>query len=588
MKKTLWFVVPIAILGGAWFGYSRLSNDAEEIEYRYAPVVKGEIVRSISATGQLVPLTKVDVKSKAGGRIVTLHVLEGSVVKKGDLIATIDPSDTRAVYDQAAADVKSAQARASQARYNYQLEQAGSKNTIADAESGLEAAKNRLARAELEYKRQPTLSESSLRSAEAAKASAAEELTRFNDVTAPQARRESETGLRRAVAALEAAQADMRRQEGLLEQGYVSLAAVERARTALASARADKAQAEQRASTLDADLAATRRTREYALEQASANLESARANQSQVDISGRSVQEARAAVVQAEIALRRARDQETQVLVRQNDIVAAESSAVRSRVSLDNAKVQLDSTTVVAPRDGVVTLKYLEEGTIIPPGTSTFAQGTSLVELSDTTQMFVECAVDEADFGEVKLGQDVRITIEAYPGARVSGIVERINPAAQTEQNITAVKVRVKVLPGAKVSLLPGMNATCEFITLALEDRLVAPSQAVSHEGDKTYVKVKSNDPLKPIQREVKVGESGIDGIEILSGLEEGEEVVVAEINLAEMRETQRRMTEAMQGGGLAGGPTGGRRPTGTSGAGGTGGARSGAGGMGGGARGGG
>lgn len=569
MKKTLWIVVPIAVVAGAWFAYSRVSAGAEEVEYRYAPVAKGEIVRSISATGMLVPLTKVDVKSKAGGRIVKLHVLEGSVVKQGDLIATIDPSDTRAVYDQAAADVKTAQARASQARYNYQLEQAGSKNSIADAQSNLLAAKTRLARIELEYKRQPVLSESSLRSAEAAKEAAVQELQRFEEVTAPQTQRDSETSLRRAVTALEAAEADMRRQEELLEQGYVSLSAVERARTTLASARADKSQAEQRASTLAADLQATRRSRQLALEQAEANLETARANQSQVEISGRNVEEARTGVVQAELALQNAKDQVVQVLVRQNDIVAAESGAVRSNVSLDNAKVQLDSTTVLAPRDGVVTLKYLEEGTIIPPGTSTFAQGTSLVELSDTTQMFVECAVDEADFGVVKLGQNVRVVVEAYPGARVKGVVERINPAAQTEQNITAVKVRVKVLPGVDVPLLPGMSATCEFITLALEDRLVAPSQAIQREGDKTYVKVRSSDPLKPIFREVEVGESGIDGIEIISGLKEGEEVVVAEINLVEMRETQRRMMEAQQGGGLAGGPTGGRRPTTTGGAGG-------------------
>jgi len=293
------------------------------------------------------------------------------------------------------------------------------------------------------------------------------------------------------------------------------------------------------------------------VDQAQAQLDEAKANQNQITISGKNLEEARKALRQAELSLARARDEAATVQVRNAEARSAEAGTVRSRVSVDNAKVQLDSTTVVAPRDGVVTLKYLEEGTIIPPGTSTFAQGTSIVQISDTTQMFVECAVDEADIAQVKEGQAVRIIVEAYPGQEVRGKVTRVNPAATTAQNITAIKVRVQVLPGAKVKLLPGMNATCEFLTLEMKDVLIAPMQAIQREGDKAYVRIKSSDPLKPVRREVKLGEAGNEGVQILEGLKPGEEVVIAEINLAQLRETQRRMQEAQQGGGLAGGQMG-------------------------------
>jgi HlyD family secretion protein len=113
----------------------------------------------------------------------------------------------------------------------------------------------------------------------------------------------------------------------------------------------------------------------------------------------------------------------------------------------------------------------------------------------------------------------------------------------------------VKILPGAKFQLLPGMTATCEFLTLEKKGVLLVPSQAVKHDGDKSYVELKNTDPKgKPVRVEVKTGEVGNDGTEILEGLKEGDEVVTATIDLAALRETQEKMQAAQEGGGLMGG----------------------------------
>jgi HlyD family secretion protein len=555
MKGKLALVIGIAVLAIGGYAYmQRNAEPAPEIEFRYSPVAKGELVRSISATGQVVALTKVDVKSKAGGKVVQLAVDEGSVVHRGDLIATIDPEDTRAIYEQASADLQSADARASQAERNYQIQAAQAENDIRDARASLDAAKARYRRAAIESGRQPGLTSASIANAQAAYDSALAAQERLREVTVPQMRREAQANLAQADAQRTNASAILRRQEDLAKKGYTAGATVDAARASAEAANTAYAIAQQRASTIEADIQTSLRAQEKQIDQARAALDQARANSAQNDISRVSVVEARNNVQVAEVALQRAIDNRMQIDVRRSEIQAARAATVRNRVSLRNAKVQLDSTTVVAPRDGVVTMKYLEEGTIIPPGTSTFAQGTSLVQLSDVTQLYVECAVDEADIANVKPGQKVRITTEAFPGDPFDGVVTRVNPAATTEANITAVKVRVKVLPGAKVRVLPGMNATCEFITMQRNGVLVVPNQAVKQDGGKATVRVKSTDPLKPAVREVKLGETGNEGIEVLSGLKEGDEIVTAEIDVAELREIQKKMQEVQEGGGLAGG----------------------------------
>lgn len=570
MNKVFWLIGLLVVGGGVYWWYSKSATSAEgDVEYRFAKAAKGELVRSISATGQLVASTTVDIKSKAGGKIVRLAVDEGSFVKKGDLIAEIDPADTKASYDQASADLTSAQARAAQAQANVRLQQANSVTSVQDAQAALDTAKIRLERAKMEQVRQPALTQASIRSAQAAYEEAVENKKKLEQVTIPQRRRDVQGTFDKTKADFEVANAELQRQQRLLEQGFTTKQSVEKATSALASAKASHQLAKTNLDNLEREISADLLSATTAITRAKAQADQARANGSDMDIQKKNVLEAEKAVRVAEINLQQAKDATINNQIRGEEYRAAQASTVRSRVSVQNAMVQLESTTVVAPRDGVVTTKYLEEGTIIPPGTSTFAQGTSIVQLSDVNTMFVECAVVEADIAQVRVGQKVRIVTEAFKGEKVGGVVERVNPAAKTENNITAVKVRVKVLPGAKIRLLPGMTATCEFLTLEKKDVLLIPSQAVIREGEKTYVQVKSADPKKPTRKEIKVGEAGNEGTEVLEGLKEGDEVVTATIDLKALRETQEKMQAAQEGGGLAGGqgPRGmGARPTGAGG----------------------
>jgi HlyD family secretion protein len=575
--KNLGIIAGILVVAGGGYAFMNRGGGSTDVEYRYEKLETGELVRSIQATGQLIPLTSVDIRSKAGGRVDKILVEEGTEVKMGQLLAMIDPSDTRSTVEQAQADVEASQARAELATVNLLLEVKNRRNAVREAENALEIARMRLERAQIGAKSQPELTQSELSQARSALASQEQALVQLQNVDFPRRRTETRNGLERAKSSLDSAVNDLKRQEDLFKNDYISKAQLDRAVSAEASAKADYENAQERVRTLEKELDVLLKQQKSRVSQAEASLRSALTNQSRDQVVVSELSEAKTQVQVAQLNLEQARNELQSIEAREAEQRSATASTVRSRVALENAQVQLDSTTVTSPRDGVVTKKYLEAGTIIPPGANAFSQGTAIVQISDTTIMYVECAVDEADIQDVKVNQEVRIIVEAYTGKRLKGVVTRINPAAETNQNITAIRVRVQVTKDPKVPLKPGMNATCEFLTLNKPNVLIAPQQAVKTEDGKTFVQIKTATG-KPQKVEVTVGEEGNEGFEILSGLKAGDEVVVAEINLAEMRDIQKRMQEAQQGGGLAGGRPqgGGARP---SGGGSGGGARSGGGG---------
>jgi HlyD family secretion protein len=187
----------------------------------------------------------------------------------------------------------------------------------------------------------------------------------------------------------------------------------------------------------------------------------------------------------------------------------------------------LDSTTIRAPRDGVILQKYVEQGTIISSGQSFNSQGTSLVQIGDLSRIFVEASVDESDISQVTPGQMVHLTLDALPDQTVMGRVERTNPLGTTDQNVTTIKTRIQVLkPDPR--LRPGLNAECEFVVAEKKDVLVIPSRAVKTDKGKKVVQVLRGDTkdAKPEPREITTGLEAGDSVEVTSGLQEGDKVV--------------------------------------------------------------
>lgn len=424
-------------------------------------VERGTVVRTVTADGTLQPKTTVNVKSYAGGNVDLLAVEVGDVVKKGDLIAKIDPTDSLSTYEQAAAD--------------------------------LEAAKAKLAQARDQAQAQPAMTKAAIAQAQASYAAAVQNLDYTREAKHPQLRASAQSALNKAKANLELARIELARMKELKEQGFVPQSDVDTALNQRDLAAAELESTQEQWDTLERQLATELET-------------------------------AQASLAQSEAGLEKAKLDAVQDRIKVADVTSAEASVARAQAQLTNATTTLGYTTIVAPRDGVILERFVEEGTIVTSGRSSVTEGTDIVLLGDLTEMFVEVSLDEADVGMIQVGHAANVTVDAFPEEVFRGSVSRVDPQAVTEQNVTTVLVTVR-LDESDPRLKPGMTATCEFIIGRAEDVLTLPNLAVQQHRGEATVLLRQGEEGVPTP--VEVGLVGDNLTEMRSGVKEGTEVVL-------------------------------------------------------------
>ncbi len=160
-----------------------------------------------------------------------------------------------------------------------------------------------------------------------------------------------------------------------------------------------------------------------------------------------------------------------------------EASLVRARTNFDLAELQLADVNIRAPLDGTIIQKNVEEGTVIQSAASNVSGGAALFVMADLSRMQVRTLVDETDMGDLAAGLEAAVRVEAYPDRTFQGVVDKIEPQATVEQNVTMFPVIVS-LDNRSGLLRPGMNAEVEvFIDEAL-DVVVVPNNAIVQTSD--------------------------------------------------------------------------------------------------------
>jgi len=154
----------------------------------------------------------------------------------------------------------------------------------------------------------------------------------------------------------------------------------------------------------------------------------------------------------------------------------AKSQVVNAGVAVDNAKIQLEDTDVRAPITGTVIEKDIERGNVIASATSNVSGGTTLLKMADLNLVQVKTLVDETDVGKVEPGQDATITVDAYANRTFEGTVLKIEPQAETQQNVTVFPVLVRI-HNENGLLRPGMNTEVE-IHVGERDSVLAVANA--------------------------------------------------------------------------------------------------------------
>jgi HlyD family secretion protein len=165
------------------------------------------------------------------------------------------------------------------------------------------------------------------------------------------------------------------------------------------------------------------------------------------------------------------------------NVATAESEVVAAKVAVENARIALDDTEVRAPSDGTILSKRVERGQVISSPTMDVGGGTLLMTMAELGEVRVRARVDETDIGKLEPGMEAGISVASYPGRRFSGTIEKIEPQAIVEQNVTLFPVLIS-LPNEERLLRPGMNVEADFDVARREDVLTVPVTALRTERD--------------------------------------------------------------------------------------------------------
>lgn len=520
-------------------------SSPKQLDVQTTVVERGTVMSSVSGNGVLQPITTVEVKSNVGGQVVELAVDEGDMVKAGQVIAKIDPSDLVASLDQSKADYSSSEAQVNQSKQALSMQRLQTAASIASAEQALESSKQKLMQAEEEARVQPKLTTESIKQAQSSLESAVASLDQTKSASIPQKIVSATASYDEARASYDKADKNLKRQRALLEKGFVSQSNVDDAEAQFSSAKAQLESAKSKYDTVKSESDQDLKSAEAKVAQARSVLESARVNGVQDDLKRKELASAQAALKQAMASLASARASAYQDQMKGEAILQAQAQLEKSKAALQNAQTQLGYTTIVAPRAGVVVEKYVEEGSIVTAGRQAMAgsgSGVTIVEIADVSRMQVVVDVDETDVGKIFIGQEVDVSVDACPDELFPAKVVKIAPKATVNQNVTTVPVTVE-LEQTDMRLKPEMNATCDFIINRKENVLYVPVEAVSETDSGLEITVL--DHGKQVVRKVEVGLTGDDYCEIVSGLKEGETVVVPE-----EESTQKRSFSGGPGGG--------------------------------------
>ena len=326
--------------------------------------------------------------------------------------------------------------------------------------------------------------------------------------------------VREAQAALDVAQANV-----LIQQ-----AAISKAESEVTTARSRRAIAK----------AQTMRARAL-YEEAERDLQRKHALKKKNTISSRDVDEAR---TEFEIAATDVRAAELEQQVRaaavlgakaalkmaEADLQNADAAIEQQRAALEQAEIELKRTAILAPIDGVVIARDVDSGQTVAAS----LQAPTLFTLAeDLGRMELHARIDEADIGRIRKGQEAAFTVDAFPDRTFAGDVVQIRKAPQRIEGVVTYIVLIAT-ENPDLVLLPGMTATVRVEIQRMEDALKIPNAALRFQpqdprdrvetGPRVWV-LRKDGSLQPV--EPRLGISDATSTQVVSGLDEGRQVVV-------------------------------------------------------------
>ena len=182
---------------------------------------------------------------------------------------------------------------------------------------------------------------------------------------------------------------------------------------------------------------------------------------------------------------------------------------------LEQERTRLQNAKIVAPFRGEVNRKYTDAGALVSPS-------TPLVSLVHTETLKIVANVLEKDIPLLKTGMKAKIRTESYPGRVFEGRVEKINSTLDLSTRTLQAEVYI---PNSDRSLKPGMFANVEVVLLEKPQTLLIPREAVIAAGSEMFVLVVEG--KQAVRRSITIGYEQAQSVEVLKGLNEGDQVVI-------------------------------------------------------------
>ena len=209
-------------------------------------------------------------------------------------------------------------------------------------------------------------------------------------------------------------------------------------------------------------------------------------------------------------------------------VTEATANVAQASAAVERAEEELANASIRAPIQGTVLTRDVEVGSPVSSILNLGANATPVMTIGDIARVFVRGKVDEADIGNVRLGQLARITTETFRDRVFNGRVTQISPIGVEKENVTTFEVEVSIENPAK-ELRANMTANAEIILEELPESLIVPEAAVSYDQQRNAFV----DVVEPGARDgrrrtsVKLGVGNGTRIQVLSGVKAGDKVVL-------------------------------------------------------------
>lgn len=534
------------LLGGAGGGYAAWQAGQAAAARLPAGVqtaiaARGDLEQKITATGVAAAQTgaKVNIGSQISGRIRSLPADVGTVVRAGQVVAVLDAPDLQAQVEQqrqsvsaAAAGLRQAESRLRQSLLSATLTREQTRAQIEEADQAALGAEQRLQAAAALNRLQPAQTEAEIARTEAGLSTARAQEQQVKQTVRLQLQ-QSQTAVDELRAGAENAHLLLRRQQALASQGYVARQEVDNAQTAHRQALARQQSAEAGLSItrekVEADLQAARNR----MLEAEAARAVARAGLLQNTVREAEEQSARAGRRQADAVLALRRSNRTQDQIRARAVEESQAAVAQARATLRQTRAllrfqeaQLDKTVIRAPIDGTVLSITAQQGETIAAGFS----APTLITVADLSRLEVRAYVDEVDVGRARLGLPAEVRVESFPNRVFHGRVTKIAAASTIKDNVVTYETTVAVRDAGGL-LRPDMTADVTLVLGRVPDVLRLPTESVHRAVSRSVVYVLHRDrrgKKRVEEREVRTGSRDASHVQVLSGLREGEEVVLA------------------------------------------------------------